>query len=230
MNCTIHNLILRAKALAGFPPWQDTPEPEGYELIRWDDFDFMTEYWSKSLPWEIQNSPFTYSPDQVTHLRATGTVCLYLSRWQPFKAGLLCTTPIFEAGDRIQIKARFDRVPGFFPALWLWSIPAGREYDIMECTGGVVWMSAHKWNGRHEVSRCNFAKTINTKEWHVYEIELLRDRVCWYVNGQMVQVHKTWPPVHPMMLIMSAGCTDWYTSTAATPCMEIDWVKIYQKV
>ena len=151
---------------------------------------------------------------------------------------------------RYEVKAKFNCVNGFWPALWLladdksgW--PDGGELDIMEHLNAdsLVYQTVHSvytLNVDKESPHGSTAR-IDPGDWNIYATEIYRDSICMYTNGVKTL---TYPRIegaegqfpwsdHPYYFILSnqlGGKWVGPVSPEQLPSeLRIDWIKVYQK-
>ena len=152
---------------------------------------------------------------------------------------------------RFEVRAKFNHVNGFWPALWLlaqgqgW--PAGGEIDIMEHLNedDFVYQTVHSDYSLHvndSIPPHFTTAPIRVGEYNVYAVEVHPDSLCFSVNG----VHTlTYPRVEgedgqfpwadsEFYFILSNQVGGRWVGPADKPEqfpteLRIDWVKVYQK-
>jgi beta-glucanase (GH16 family) len=151
---------------------------------------------------------------------------------------------------RFEVKAKFNCVNGFWPALWLmpdsgqgW--PFGGEIDIMEHLNAdsLVYQTVHSdytLNVDKESPHSSTAR-VDPGEWNIYAAEIYRDSLCMYTNGAKTMTYKRMEGVenqfpwsdHPFYFILSnqlGGAWVGPVSPEQLPSeLRIDWIKVYQR-
>ena len=108
-----------------------------------------------------------------------------------------------------------------------------------------IFLTAHKWDNGHKGMDATSFKKWPTDDWNIYEIEVTKKCIKWYLNGLLVKKHKKYLPIDPYYFILSASDInaawlwsmhkpdksdireyDIFECYANTP-IEFDWVKIY---
>jgi beta-glucanase (GH16 family) len=93
---------------------------------------------------------------------------------------------------RYEVKAKFNCVNGFWPALWLMADddsgwPNGGELDIMEHLNAdtLVYQTVHSVYTLNVDPKSPHGSTapIDPEDWNVYATEIYRDSICMYTNG-----------------------------------------------
>ncbi len=152
---------------------------------------------------------------------------------------------------KFEVKAKFNCVDGFWPALWLmpdndlkW--PQGGEVDIMEHLNSdkIVYQTLHS----------TYTKTVDDKNpqhgstavvdpaaWNVYAAEIYKDSICFYTNDIKTLTYPRlegkenqfpWAD-HPFYMILSnqlGGSWVGPVTPEQLPSeLRIDWIKVYQR-
>lgn len=152
---------------------------------------------------------------------------------------------------KFEIKAKFNSVDGFWPALWLmpdYDMPKDvyAEIDIMEHLNSdtFVYQTLHSRYSL-DVSRedpKNFGTgPIVKDDWNIYAAEVYRDSICMYTNGQKTLTYprvegkeKQFPwPDYPFYFILSNQLGGKWVGDVKNPDqlpseLRIDWIKVYQ--
>ncbi len=151
---------------------------------------------------------------------------------------------------KFEIKAKFNDVQGFWPALWL--MPEGAvegdwaEIDIMEHLNhdDFVYQTVHSRYSL-DVSRTepkNYGTGhITNNDWNIYAAEVYRDSICTYTNGVKTMTYprlegkeKQFPwPDYPLYFILSNQLEGDWVGKADKPEefpseLRVDWIKVYQ--
>ena len=151
---------------------------------------------------------------------------------------------------KVEIRAKFNSVRGFWPALWLMpNIPLpGNEYaeiDIMEHTNldPFVYQTVHS---RFTLD-CNEGPAhsqtapIDPDGWNIYACEIHRDSICLFTNGVKAL---TYPRVdglenqfpwadRPFYIILSNQLEGKWVGKVEDPAdlpteLRVDWIKVYE--
>lgn len=153
---------------------------------------------------------------------------------------------------RVDVRARFDRAQGFWPAIWLmpdrripW--PSGGEIDIMEHLNhdSIAYQTVHSpytQQGREPKVRNSVTGTIDRDGFNVYTAIVTHDGVEFYINGHHTGTYPRLHPEreeqypfadHPFYVILSAQLGgSWVGSVdpGQLPVrMEVDYVRFYKK-
>ena len=152
---------------------------------------------------------------------------------------------------KFEIRAKFNDVQGFWPALWL--MPDGgaaegdyAEIDIMEHLNhdDFVYQTVHSRYSL-DVSRTdpkNYGTgPIKNNDWNIYAAEVYQDSICTYTNGTKTMTYprvegkeKQFPwPEYPFYFILSNQLEGGWVGKADKPEefpseLRIDWIKVYQ--
>ena len=155
---------------------------------------------------------------------------------------------------KFEIRAKFNSIQGFWPAIWLmpdpwWvSWPDGGEIDIMEHINheSKVSQTVHsKYTQNVSKSEPNHSKSasINPAQWNTYAVEVYSDVIIMYVNGEktlsypkMSDKQDQYPfSDYPYYLILSNQLEGEWAGNVTNPSdlpseLRIDWVKVYEFV
>ncbi|MBR1574874.1 MAG: glycoside hydrolase family 16 protein [Bacteroidales bacterium] len=152
---------------------------------------------------------------------------------------------------RFEVRAKFNHVQGFWPALWLlaqgkkW--PDGGEIDIMEHLNDdpFVYQTVHSDYSLHvndSIPAHYTTAPVLVGDYNVYAVEVHPDSLCFSINGQHTL---TYPRVEGIegqfpwadcdfYFILSNQIGGGWVGPADQPGqfpteLRIDWVKVYQK-
>jgi len=152
---------------------------------------------------------------------------------------------------RFEVRAKFNCVNGFWPALWLMpdcALPTGEyaEIDIMEHldSDDFAYQTVHSRYSL-DVSRTepmNHGKgAINKDDWNIYAAEVYQDSICTYTNGVKTMTYprlegkeKQFPwPDYPFYFILSNQLEGNWVGKVTDPSqlpseLRVDWIKVYQ--
>ena len=151
---------------------------------------------------------------------------------------------------KFEVKAKFNCVNGFWPALWLMpdgniSWPNGGEIDIMEHLNAdsLIYQTVHSiytLNIDKESPHGSTAR-IDPGDWNIYSTEIYRDSLCMYTNGVKTMTYSRMDGVenqfpwsdHPFYFILSNQLGgNWVgpVDPEQLPSeLRIDWIKVYQR-
>jgi beta-glucanase (GH16 family) len=96
---------------------------------------------------------------------------------------------------RVSARLKIPAIEGAWPAFWALGAegawPGCGEIDIMEAVGESDWVSAavHGENYFGEgalVNKKYFQPPASVAEWHIYTAECAPDRVCFYVDDELI--------------------------------------------
>ena len=152
---------------------------------------------------------------------------------------------------RIEIRAKFNCVNGFWPALWLMpdtNLPAPEyaEIDIMEHLNAddFAYQTVHSrytLDGGSEPPK-SAQGAIDKDGWNIYAAEIYKDSLCLYTNGiktftypRLEGVAHQFPwPDYPFYFILSNQLGGGWVGPVDAPEqlpseLRIDWIKVYEK-
>ena len=151
---------------------------------------------------------------------------------------------------KYEIKAKYNCVDGFWPALWLMpdcQLPEGEyaEIDIMEHlnSDNFAYQTLHSRYSL-DVSRTepknHGTGSIKQNDWNVYAAEVYRDSICTYINGTKTMTYPRlegkehqfpWPD-YPFYFILSNQLGgNWVGKVDPDQLpseLRIDWIKVYE--
>ena len=154
---------------------------------------------------------------------------------------------------RFEIRARFNNVQGFWPALWLMpdtTLPAPNyaEIDIMEHVNFET--KAHQTVHSHYTLHIeddnkptqSVAPEIKPDDWNTYATEIHHDSICFFINGKKAMTYPRlankeyqfpWPD-YPFYIILSNQLGGKWVGPVSEPqqlpsILWVDWVKVYEK-
>ena len=152
---------------------------------------------------------------------------------------------------KFEVRAKFNHVTGFWPAIWLLaqgkSWPNGGEIDIMEHLNfdSFVYQTVHSNYTQHVNDKNPPHSTtarIQTGDYNVYAVEIHKDSLCFSVNDKHTL---TYPRVagltdqfpwadNSFYFILSNQVEGSWVGSATRPEqfpteLRIDWVRVYQK-
>lgn len=154
---------------------------------------------------------------------------------------------------RFEVRAKFNSVQGFWPALWLMpdvSLPQPEyaEIDIMEHVNfeTVAHQTVHSHYTLHindpEKGAHSASAEIKPDEWNTYAAEVHADSICFFVNDKKTFTYPRvsekeyqfpWPD-YPFYIILSNQLGGKWVGAVSEPSqlpseLRIDWVRVYQK-
>ncbi len=247
--------ILLIAAAAAIISCAQAPKNDGWELVWEENFDepqIDTTVWTRipkgGSDWNDMMSlreDLAYIEDgQLVLLGKIGgegdeTPYVTGGVWSPGKKSF--------CGARVEIKAKFNSVNGFWPALWLMpdcKLPAPEyaEIDIMEHLSheDITYQTVHSrytLDGAEEPH--SGTAPIDREGWNIYAAEVYRDSVCLYTNGEKTLAYPRiegaehqfpWPD-YPFYFILSnqiGGAWVGPVSPEEMPSeLRVDWIKVY---
>ena len=152
---------------------------------------------------------------------------------------------------KFEIKAKFNSVNGFWPALWLMPdgevpSPVYAEIDIMEHLNAdsLAYQTVHSYyslNVDGDNPPHYGTGPIDPDGWNIYAAEVYRDSVCMFINGLKTLTYPRvegkehqfpWPD-YPFYLILSNQLGGKWVGEVDRPEqlpseMRVDWIKVYQ--
>ena len=154
---------------------------------------------------------------------------------------------------RIEIRARFNSVQGFWPALWLLpdtsvTPPDYAEIDIMEHVNfdTLAYQTVHSHYTLHieDASKVKYSisSVVKTDEWNTYATEIHPDSICFFVNGKKTMTYPRlvdkdyqfpWSQ-YPFYIILSNQLEGKWVGPVTEPQqlpseLRVDWIKVYEK-
>ena len=154
---------------------------------------------------------------------------------------------------RIEIRARFNNVQGFWPALWLMPdtvmpAPEYAEIDIMEHVNSetVAHQTVHSHYTLHiedaDKPQQSISSAFKVDEWNTYATEIHADSICFFINGKKTMTYPRvggkayqfpWPN-YPFYIILSNQLGGQWVGPVSEPQqlpseLRVDWIKVYEK-
>ena len=151
---------------------------------------------------------------------------------------------------KYEVRAKFNCVNGFWPAIWLmpdkdikW--PYGGEVDIMEHLNSdtIIYQTLHSGYTKNVDPKATHGSTakIDPNDWNIYGVEIYRDSICMYTNGaKYLSYHRIegaegqfpWSE-SPFYIILSNQLGGRWVGKVDSPEqlpseLRIDWIKVYQ--
>ena len=176
--------------------------PAAGEVIFYDDFSEgpipNEEYWKLCAG---GGTTWTKWFDDAAGYRNVkvedGNLVLTTDKDGRYRTGGIRTTFGFPINTKVEVRARFTKAGGGFPAIWQMPVngtewPTAGEIDLMEWIQGTpnaVHHTVHK--GTSASDKTDKSVTItssmpNTNEWHVYAASRTEEAVTIYVDGNVV--------------------------------------------
>ena len=261
MSRPTKRLLFLAAALAAVPPLPSTVgragqgrgdpgDKLGWELVFRDEFDgerldpgkWVDRYWHGRT--HSNNELQYYAPDgyEVAHGRLRLKAERRAMGGMSYTSGMISSLGHFaQEYGLFEIRARFPRGKGMWPAFWL--LPVTKrwppEIDVLEILGHEpekVYFSTH-WRDEKRVHRHqtgSFRGPDFAADFHIFAAEWTPKEVIWYVDG--VERHRSsrGVPSEPMYLIANLAVGgDWPGNPDATTpfpgFMDIDYIRVYRR-
>lgn len=154
---------------------------------------------------------------------------------------------------RFEIRAKYNHVQGFWPALWLMpdtrlESPNYAEIDIMEHVNFEPF--AHQTLHSHYTLHIEDADKptntaqgqINEGDWNIYATEIWPDSICMFINGEKTLTYPRiaekeyqfpWKDI-PFYLILSNQLGGQWVGPISKPEqlpseLRVDWIKVYKR-
>lgn len=154
------------------------------------------------------------------------------------------------AYGRFEVRARFDSVPGMWPAAWLRSQnrpygawPRSGEIDFMEHPGsrpsgdGGRYINTDLWwydgGPRHNADKTYRSDPGWYQQWHTYAVDWSPGRIRYSIDGQptrTVNIGRPFDAGNPMFLTLNLQVGgDWPGPPGVGSAgYDIDWVRVYR--
>ena len=154
---------------------------------------------------------------------------------------------------RFEIRAKFNNVNGFWPAIWLMpdakvEAPDYAEIDIMEHLNSdkKAYQTVHSHYSLHlqkeDIPPHYVTADIKVGDWNVYAVEVNPDSICFFVNDRKTMTYPRLPEKeyqfpwadYPFYLILSNQLGGAWVGPVSNPEqlpseLRIDWIRVYQK-
>jgi len=152
---------------------------------------------------------------------------------------------------RFEVRAKFNSVNGFWPAIWL--MPDAKmkpddyaEIDMVEHLNhdDIAYQTLHSrytLNGGKEIKNSQ-ATTFDPNDWNVYAAEVWPDSICLFLNDKLTLTYPRVPekdkqfpwPDYPFYVILSNQLGGKWVGPINRPEelpseLRVDWVKVYQR-
>ncbi|MGC8668496.1 MAG: glycoside hydrolase family 16 protein [Chthonomonadales bacterium] len=231
--------------------WGQGWRKRGWKLTFHDEFNgdhLDTSKWIDSYPDGVRthsnNEQQYYAPDGY-EVRG-GLLRLRAEKrsmgGMPYTSGIVTTYGKFsQMYGWFEIRARFPKGKGFWPAFWL--LPADKrwppEIDVLEILGhepNKVYMTNH-WRdaqGRHLSNGGAWVGPDFSQDFHTFAVDWSPDTIVWYVDGVERFRSSRGVPAMPMYVLVNLAVGgDWPGNPdASTPfpsTMDVDYVRVYRR-
>jgi beta-glucanase (GH16 family) len=180
--------------------------------------------------WEVRNGRLRFKAEK----RKKGSM--------PYTSGMVSSFGKFsQKYGWFEIRARFPKGKGMWPAFWL--LPITRDWppeiDILEILGhetDKVYFSTHFNNaaGKHEYKTGNWKGPDFAADYHVFAVDWQPGLCIWYVDGVERYRSTTGVSAEPMYILANLAVGgDWPgMPDALTPFpgyMDIDYIRVYRR-
>ena len=184
-----------------------TPEEPEENIIFFDDFNKGstpdTEYWELCVAYNSAwNQHFVddrdWANEQIKEIDGVSVLELtaQIVDGKYSNAGIRSTFGI-GLNTRLEVRARFEKAAGGFPAIWQMPIggetwPRSGEIDLMEWIQGtpnMLYHTIHTANldtGSGDRSSSRTTQAGDTNQWKVYGVERTENAVTFYVDGKEI--------------------------------------------
>jgi beta-glucanase (GH16 family) len=239
------------------PATQPSPaDKPGWTLSFHDEFDgtkldeskWIDRYWSGRT--HSNHELQYYAPDGyslaggVLHLNARPVPQDQREKTQqmPYASGMICSYGKFsQKYGWFEIRARFPRGKGYWPAFWL--LPDNRrwppEIDVLEILGHEI-STAHftvhfrDEQRRHKDDSHQWTGPDFSADFHTFAADWQSGLIVWYVDGIERARTTQGVPDEPMYVIANLAIGgDWpgnpTADTKFPQSMDIDYIRVYQK-
>lgn len=231
-------------------------EKTGWRLTFHDEFDgskldeskWMDRYWHGRT--HANHEQEYYAPDGYTvsdgqlHLNANPVAsgARDKTKGMPYTSGMVSSYGKFsQKYGWFEIRARFPRGKGYWPAFWL--LPENRswppEIDILEILGhepAIAHFTVHFRDAqrRHRDDTHQWTGPDFSKGFHTFACDWEPGLIVWYVDGiERARTTKGVPDVAMYVIANLAIGGDWPGNPDATTrfpqSMDIDYIRVYQK-
>lgn len=184
---------------------EENPTPEEPDVD--DSIIFFDDFSSGTIPnpiyWKLctaANSAWNrYFDDDAGYRNVkieNGTLVLTADNDGRYRNGGIRTRSGFEKDTKVEVRARFTKAGGGFPAIWQMPInglawPRSGEIDIMEWIQGtpnLLYHTIHTYGGasQNDKSTGTTSSMTNTDEWHIYGVSRTDAAVTFYIDGQAI--------------------------------------------
>jgi len=232
-------------------PVNDADKP-GWTLTFHDEFDgseldtskWMDRYWHGRT--HSNNEQQYYAEDGYEV--AEGRLRFIAERREmggmPYTSGMVTSFERFsQRFGWFEIRARFPKGQGFWPAFWL--LPVTKDWppeiDILEILGhqtNTVYFTTHWTNDAmsnpHQYKGGSFTGPDFSEDFHTFALEWKPGQCIWYVDGEERYRSSAGIPEEPMYVIANLAVGgDWPGNPDETTefpgYMDIDYIRVYEE-
>jgi beta-glucanase (GH16 family) len=213
-----------------------------FEGDRLDTTKWVDQYWHGRT--HSNNEQQFYAPDgyEVAEGRLRFKGEKRRMGGMPYTSGMITSLGHFhQQYGLFEIRAKFPKGKGFWPAFWL--LPITKEWppeiDILEILGhetNKVYFTTH-WQDaaeQHKSEGTHWTGPDFAADYHVFSAEWKPGEVIWYVDGVQRARSTADIPAEPMYLIANLAVGgDWPgnpdASTRFPGFMDIDYIRVFQR-
>lgn len=251
--------LLLVPILGGYGSEGSTQGEKPWALVWEDNFDksfLNTEDWApavQGLNWN--NEDQAYISDNVTVENGILVLTAKHEAWtglsnrvdkpdlivtQQYTSGELNTKRSWTYG-KFEFRAKFPKAQGILSALWMTPLDKDwpPEIDVVEMLGHdprtLHFTNHYGTPANHRMNNGNYCRADFSEDYHIYAVEWEPGVIRWYVDGVKRFVAKTGVPSEPFIVRMSLPIgPDWEgnpgNNSVFPKRMEVDWVRVYQRL
>jgi beta-glucanase (GH16 family) len=201
-----------------------------YSLVH--DMHFMTDGDNLS----VQNSQLTITTraEKVVG-KAWDVEKGFFDKEFDYTSGIVNTGDSFrQQYGRFEAKIRFHGNGPVIQDFWLLGQQMVPHVDIGKYEK-TFYVTANYWGNPNEKGgikkkRSRFAASRVKNKFYIYTLEWTPEKLVWKINNNEVKTVTEGVPREPMYVILSAGLAKKPSNSFTSAAMDIDWVRISQKV
>jgi beta-glucanase (GH16 family) len=133
---------------------------------------------------------------------------------------------------KFEAKIKVSKAESVCHSFWMLSDRVLPHVDVLKTSTPKKILPGSLW-GENENPKMSVSKIKGidfTKDYFIYTLEWSAEKLVWKINNVVVKEQKEGVPQEPMYVIFSSGLNNSKVNGHLPACMEIDWVKCYQKV